>query len=139
MTLRSETRDVLNKVEELTGTPVEIVEDPTIPQLATISRAHSGVPFHLLRINASLGEPDYLIVYQCGFILRLYHLPPEERSEFTGSGRGHADVERWLRHAGQTTTLPENVRRRPRAAPCRRSPHPAPFVSHRYAARPMDS
>ncbi len=110
MTLRSETRDILNKVEELTGTPVEIVEDPTIPQLATIARAHSGVPFHLLRINASLGEPDYLIVYECGFILRLYHVPPEERSEFTGSGRGRADVERWLRRAGQTTKLPETVR-----------------------------
>ncbi len=79
MTLRSETRDVLNKVEELTGTPVEIVEDPTIPQLATIAWARNGVPFHLLRINASLGEPDYLIVYQCGFILRLYQVPPEER------------------------------------------------------------
>ena len=79
MALRSETRDVLNKVEELTGTPVEIVEDPTIPQLATIAWARNGVPFHLLRINASLGEPDYLIVYECGFILRLYHLPPEER------------------------------------------------------------
>ena len=110
MTMRSETQEILNKVEELTGTPVEIIEDPTGVQLATIARARNGVPFHLLRINASLGEPDYLIVYQCGFILRLYQLPPDERFEFTGSGRGQADVERWLRRAGQTTTLPETVR-----------------------------
>ena len=57
-----------------------------------------------------LGEPDYLIVYECGFILRLYHVPPDERYEFSGSGRGRADLERLLRRAGQTTKLPETVR-----------------------------
>ena len=138
MNVRSETRDILEKVEELTGTPVEIIEDPTIPQLATIARAHSGVPFHLLRINSSLGEPDYLIIYECDFILRLYHLPPEERSEFAGSGRGRADVERWLRRAGQTTSLPETVRTDLAQQLRRQSPHPAAFVSYWHANRSMD-
>lgn len=45
---RAETREILKKVEELTGTPVEVIEDATGLQLATISRARNAV------LNASV-------------------------------------------------------------------------------------
>ena len=110
MELRSETQEVLRHVEELTQTPVEIIEDALQPHLARITRARSGVPAHLLRINPTLGEPDYLIVYECGFLLRTYQTPPEQRREFGGTAQGSADVERMVRQAGQTARLPDTAK-----------------------------
>jgi hypothetical protein len=107
MQLRPETQDVLRDVEELTGAPVEIIEDADQPHLARITRARAGVPYHLLRVNPTLGEPDYLVVYECGFILRMYQTPPEQRREFEGADRGRTEAERLVRHAGQLAGLPE--------------------------------
>ena len=92
MELRPETQDVLSQVEELTKTPVDIIEDAEQPHLARITRAHGGASSHLLRVNPTLGAPDYLIVYECGFILRQYQLPPEQRREFGGTAQGPAAV-----------------------------------------------
>lgn len=110
MDLRPETQEILRKVEELTETPVEVVEDANQSHLARITRARGEVPFHLLRVNPSLGEPDYLIVYECGFILRLYNTSPEERREFAGTAQGRTDVERLVKKAGQTAQLPDAVK-----------------------------
>ena len=107
MNLRPETRGILHRVEELTGTPVDVIEDAGQPQLARITRARAGSAVHALRVNPTLGDPDYLIVYQCGFILRLYETPPDERREFAGAAQGRAEVERLVRRAGQTARLPE--------------------------------
>jgi hypothetical protein len=110
MELRPETRETLQRVEELSGKPVEIIQDASQPHLARITRARQGVPSHLLRVNPSLGEPDYLIVYECGFILRLYELPPEERREFAGAAQARTEVDRLVKQAGQTAQLPNDVK-----------------------------
>jgi len=110
MSLRPETREILRRVKELTGTPVEVVRDAAQTQLARIARARGAAPAHILSVNPGLGAPDYLIVYQCGFILRLYETPPDERRDFAGTAQGHADVGRLVKCAGQTAQLPDAVR-----------------------------
>jgi hypothetical protein len=102
-----ETDDVLRQVEELTGAPVEMIEDGDLTQLARITPARTGLPAHLLRVNPTLGTPDYFIVYQCGFLLRLFGQPTAERREFAGTPAGRQEVERLVKRAGQTACLPE--------------------------------
>lgn len=91
MELLPETQTLLTQVEELSGLPVEILQDAEQPYLARITRAKPGVPAHLLRINPTLVAPDYLIVYECAFIVRMYALPPDERREFADMPAG-----RWV-------------------------------------------
>lgn len=110
MELRAETREIIGQVEELTDKSVEIINDVSQPVLARINRARSGMPSHILRVNLSLGEPDYLVVYECGFILRTYATSPEHRREFAGSAQGRSEVERLVRQAGQTAQLSDTVK-----------------------------
>ncbi len=72
MQFREAAHEVLAEVERVTGHPVEVIDDPDLPYLARITRATGAAPAHLLRVNPTKGEPDYLIVYEAGFLLRLY-------------------------------------------------------------------
>jgi hypothetical protein len=61
----------LEELEECTGRPVMIVEDPSLNVLATISRAGPGQGSHILRIKEGSGAiPDYLIAFECRMALR---------------------------------------------------------------------
>lgn len=90
MNLRHTTRDILSQVEQLTGYPVDVMEDPSLPTIVTVQMAsRRTLPAHLVRYNPSIGQPpDYLICFQCGFILRLFANAPKERVEcgFTPAG-----------------------------------------------------
>lgn len=107
MELLDETQAVLARVEALTGQPVEILRDAELPYLARITRARAGTPAHILRVNPTLGAPDYLIIYECAFIVRLYETPPDERREFSGAATGRDEVQRLVKRAGQTARLPD--------------------------------
>lgn len=110
MDLQSETREILKSVEDATGKAVEIVEDAAQPHLARVTPARGGEGRHLLRVNPALGEPDYLIAYECGFLLRLYKLAADDRREFAGTEHGRSEVERMVRQAGQLARLPEQAK-----------------------------
>lgn len=97
--LRPETQAILQRAEEITGVPVEVMEDSTQSTLARITRARGGARSHLLRVNPTLGEPDYLITYECGFMLRLYKTPSADRREFAGTAQGRDEVERLVRRS----------------------------------------
>jgi len=105
--LRPGTQDILQRVEEVTGVPVEVTADSTQSTLARITRARGGAHSHLLRVNPTLGEPDYLITYECGFILRLYETPSEDRREFAGTAQGRDEIERLVRRSGQLAQVSE--------------------------------
>lgn len=64
MDVRPATQAILGRVEEVTGFPVEILHDPSLPYLARVTRATPATPVHLLRINPTRGAPDYLIAYE---------------------------------------------------------------------------
>lgn len=104
---RTKTQDILRRVEELTGAPVELVTDADQSTLARITRARGGAPAHLLRINPTLGEADYLVIYQCAFILRQYETPADERWEFAGTAQGRDEVDRLVRRSGQLAQFPD--------------------------------
>lgn len=82
MNFRTETEALLKDVEVLTGSPVEIFRDPDLPTLPG-----SPAPNRVCRRTFSAStqhaaSPTYLIAYECGFILRLFQVPPEHRYEF---------------------------------------------------------
>ena len=61
----------LAELEEATGKPVQIVEDPELNVLATIRRAGPGEASHVLRIKGGENQAaDYLIVFECRMALR---------------------------------------------------------------------
>ena len=71
MNLRETTRDIINLVEEKTGFPVEVMDDPTLATTAVVSIARrKTVPAHIIRYLPSPSQPpDYVICFQCGYIL----------------------------------------------------------------------
>jgi hypothetical protein len=76
MTLREVTRTVIARVEEVSGCPVVVSEDASLKTLAASRIARGENRIHAISFNPSVvREPDYLICYQCGFILRLFAVP----------------------------------------------------------------
>lgn len=107
MNLLPTTQVVLEQVQSTTGRPVEIVVDAEQEHLARMTRARDGAAAHLLRTNPTMGYPNYLIVYECGFVLRQYGPPPEDRVDFAPTATGRTEMERLVKRAGQTARLPE--------------------------------
>jgi Homeodomain-like domain len=71
MSLREVTRTVLKLVEDASGCPVVVNEDRSLTTLAISRIARGANRVHSISFNPSaVREPDYLISYQCGFILR---------------------------------------------------------------------
>src|SRR5947209_4585398 len=82
MKLLDATLDILNQVEQTTGKRAELIPNPSLPVLATVKMAKGNFPAHIVTYNPNKRGIDYNIAYECGFILRLFQNPPEERYEF---------------------------------------------------------
>jgi hypothetical protein len=80
MSFRAATRDVIKRVETTTGRPVLVQADPSLSVLATVKMARGTAPAHLVRFKPGSTAPDYLVCFQCGFILRLFANPPRNDS-----------------------------------------------------------
>lgn len=77
MGLRETTRSIIALVEEVSGFPVLVTEDPSLQTLAVVRMARGDVSVHTIAYKPSADtQPNYLIAYQCGFILRHY-APPQ--------------------------------------------------------------
>ncbi len=93
MPLLDVTREFLAFVEKETGYPVKLFEDPNLPTLAKIRMARGSVPAHFVHYRPTRDESlDYLICFQCGFALRLFENPPEQRFDFGGTDEGEREV-----------------------------------------------
>jgi len=94
--LRPETLGLLQRIETLSGRPVEFKPDATLTLRATLQLARNGAPAHVLRYRP-VNEPlDYWVAYQAGYLLRLLELPPSERFDFAGTGNAPGRVEELL-------------------------------------------
>jgi hypothetical protein len=94
--LRPETLGLLQRIETLSGRPVEFKPDATLTLRATLQLARAGASAHVLRYRP-VNEPlDYWVAYQSGYLLRLLELPPAERLDFAGTGTATARVEELL-------------------------------------------
>ena len=93
MSLRDVTRAVIAQVENASGRPVLATEDDSLPTLASVRMARGNAPAHTITYNPGAGSaPDYLIAYQCGFILRLFANPPSNRWDFAPAARSREIV-----------------------------------------------
>lgn len=113
MALQQVTEDVLRSVEEKTGRPVMVEPDPSLGTvLANVKMARGPAPAHLVTYNPSAGAADYVICFQCGFLLRMFEVPEAERFSLGGSWRGRKEAEKivteHLRKAG--ISFPKEIR-----------------------------
>ena len=100
MSILKETNEVLERVEEESGIPVEVTTDPSLPTLASIKIARAPASHHVLTYNPTKPGVDYHIAYQCGFVLRLFENPPDARYEFGGTESGRQAVQELLTERG---------------------------------------
>jgi hypothetical protein len=112
MALGKSVEKVFRLVEERTGLPVHVEPDASLPPnlLAKMTMARGKMPFHRVACQPDRSaSPDYLIVYECGFVLRHYAIPPQERVDFANTELAEQTVRQWMRHNRKTPGLPENT------------------------------
>jgi hypothetical protein len=89
MRLRELIRTVIDRVETVSGCPVIVSEDPSVKTLVASRIARGANRIHTISYNpTTVKEQDYLICYQCGFILRLFGIAESNRVDFTGTAKG---------------------------------------------------
>src|SRR5216684_854000 len=112
MALGKSVEKVLRLVEERTGLPVHVETDASLPRniLAKVTMARGRMPFHRVAYQPDRSaSPDYLIVYQCGFVLRQYAVPPPHRVDFANTDMAEQTVRQWVRNNPKTPGLPEKT------------------------------
>ena len=99
MTLRQTTREIIKFVEEISGIPVQVTEDPNLQTIAAVRMARKGgLPQHLIVYKPEKGKaPDYEICFQCGYIIRLFQSAPENQFDLTDTQKGRDEIEDMLR------------------------------------------
>ena len=76
---------VLRLVRGRTGKPVHVEPARNLPPnvLAKLDVARGASPIHRIAIHPSaINEPDYLIVFQAGYLLRRFAVPAGQRLDF---------------------------------------------------------
>jgi len=90
------TLGILERVQALSGRPVEFRPDSSLTLRATLQPARNGAPAHVLRYRPSNEPLDYWVAYQAGYLLRLLELPPAARFDFAATGTAAGRVEELL-------------------------------------------
>ena len=99
MALGKSVEKVLRLVEEKTGLPVHVETDASLPPniLAKVTMARGKMPIHRVAYQPDRSaSPDYLIVFQCGFVLRHYSLLPADRVDFANTDVAEQTVRQWV-------------------------------------------
>lgn len=87
--VRRTTRSIITLTEAQSGKQVIVQDDPNLQTFASVAMARGEAPAHVIRYKPVPNEdPDYLIAYQCGFVLRKFSVPPEDRVDFASSSTG---------------------------------------------------
>ena len=80
-------------VEHASGIPVIVQADTSMKLISKVVVARNSAPAHLVLFNPKYGEAtDYHIVFQCGFVLRIYQTPPELRFNVVSTDAGRREV-----------------------------------------------
>jgi hypothetical protein len=113
MSLQQATEEVLRAVEEMTGRPVVVQPDPSLgTMLAKVTMARGSAPAHFVAYNPSAGAVDYVICFQCGFLLRMFEVPETERFSLIGSWKGRKEAENLITEhlRKKATSFPKELR-----------------------------
>ena len=79
-TLRPEAQDILWRAEKVSGKRVWILPYASLEAWGAIRIARNREKYHILRYNPRYERHlDYLVVHECGHLLRLWSVSPEER------------------------------------------------------------
>jgi hypothetical protein len=71
---------ILQQTEELTGRPIEFVQDDSLSILASVRMARSFMPAHTIRFRKA--DPvllAHLIAHECGHMQRMFSAAPDKR------------------------------------------------------------
>jgi hypothetical protein len=99
--LRDATNEILRRLEEESGCPVQVTAMGGLSALATIRIARANATAHYVIYNPlAPSEPDYLIAHACGVALRLFAVPTESRLEVAPAETGREAVDRELAAPG---------------------------------------
>ena len=80
MPIPSVTNHLAAEVERLSGRPVIVQEDRSLPVFANMVTARGSAPAHVVRYRPGPGMPtDYFIAFQLTLVVRLFSCPPDER------------------------------------------------------------
>ncbi|MBK8638710.1 MAG: hypothetical protein IPN92_10655 [Chromatiaceae bacterium] len=91
------TAAIIARVEHLSGCPVTLLRDPTLQTLATVKAANRYQPSHIIRYRDDPVTAAYQIAFECGFLLRMYTLPPQDRVQLIGTANARERVAKELR------------------------------------------
>lgn len=112
MSLSATTQGFLREVESSTGLKVLVEEQGSqlqVPLLAKVQVARRGIPFHRVVYHPSAGDmADYLVCFQCSFILRLHSLPAAERFDLADNPVAHEECLKWTKAHEGTGTMDGN-------------------------------
>ncbi|MCX5658348.1 MAG: hypothetical protein NTW19_01335, partial [Planctomycetota bacterium] len=101
--------DILEAVHRLSGRPVLVQAEPGLKTMATVRAAKGSAPAHLIRYNPSASSfADYLVAFQCGFLLRTFSLPESERFEVGAAYWGKREAEKLVNEHIRQAKLPLN-------------------------------
>ena len=90
--LRPEATGILECVELLSGRPVQFKPESSLILRATLRTARDGAEAHVLHYRPSNELLDYWVAFQAGYLLRMFELPQDQRSDFEGTGQGLEQV-----------------------------------------------
>lgn len=110
MALTIATERAFKLVEQATGLPVHVQPDASLPKniLAKVTPARGRTPFHQVAYHPTASAaPDYLIVYQCGFILRQFAVT-ESRFDLIATDAARSTVLQWIKSSPKSSNVPES-------------------------------
>lgn len=90
------TQKIVQQVEDLSGCPVTFEPDGGLAVQASLQMARNGAKTHVLRYRPNNLPLDYWVAYQCGFALRFFNLPPDQRFDLVSTGEGIDQVRSML-------------------------------------------
>jgi hypothetical protein len=87
-----------------------VVRDPSLNRMAAVDMARGPLRLHRIRVNPAHGDvAEYMIVFQCGMILRKFALPPADRYDFGARLKGRRDAEKLVSDHFRGRGLPSQM------------------------------
>jgi hypothetical protein len=89
MPFAPEVQELIRQVEESSGLPVHVAEDPAMRLRASVTPARHGSPAHWVRFKPGSSALDYLVASQLVFLQRILALPEADRWDIAATPTEH--------------------------------------------------
>lgn len=109
MSLGPISQQFIREVEAATGRPVDVAADDQLqpPLLARVQIARKGIPVHRVSFHPNASAMvDYLIAFQCSFVLRAHSIPQAMRFDLSDAPSASVETLGWVRAFPPSASLP---------------------------------